>query len=388
MIFHQIKTFLRFLLAISFLVFLFSNCSSPTAHFSPKDKMLYDAADFLWKKQNADGGWHSETHGILKSGQSVSAFVFYNLLQVPDTIYTPSEKQLKTGLKFLRKHIKDGVLGHFDPIILDYPNYATAYALRIFLHFNKKEDQALIQQMVDYLVEQQFDESRGFSAAHAAFGAWGFGEKFLEDGNHGHVDLSHTRRILQSLQLADYQDNRLYLNALSFFSILQKNTSDQRLHPTGIPSKYATYDGGFFASSVTVSTNKGDILDEENPIYRSYATATADGILGLLATGLPPSDRRVQDALHWLIEHDELEFPEGIPQDDPNQWHRVMFFYHLAVRGQTYRAMNYEEDWENDFVNILLEKQLEDGSFSNPMGAANKEDDPLIATSLVLQVFF
>ena len=363
-------------------LFLFSTCTSPT--LSPKEKLLHDSVNFLWKKQNIDGGWHSETHGILRSGQSISAFVFHQLLQVPKEIYQPTNEQINNALTFIRTHCKNGILGHFNPIILDYPNYATAYALRILKHFDKAEDQVLIQEMQSYLLSQQFIEQRGFTSEHPAYGAWGFGEKFLEEGQHGHVDLSHTRRILQTLQLIDNQQDSVFFKSQQFLSLLQKKTTDSRLHPTGIPNQKVKYDGGFYASTVTVSTNKGDITNEENSYYRSYATATADGLLALIATGLSHEDQQVQDAFQWLLKHPKLEYPEGIPQDDPSQWHRVMFYYHLSVRAQAYHAMNHTGDWENKMVNILLEKQNKDGSFSNPMGAPNKEDDPLIATALVV----
>ncbi len=379
----NIKLYLIFILI--FKILFFTNCTSPT--LNSKEQVLHDAASFLWEKQNIDGGWHSETHGILKSGQSVSAFVFYQLLQVPNDIYQPSSEQIKKGLDFIRSRCTDGVLGHFNPIILDYPNYATAYALRIFKHFDYPEDQAIMDQMKTYLQGQQFTEQRGFILEHPAYGAWGFGEKFLDDGKHGHVDLSHTRRILQTLQLFDNQEDSSFSQSQHFLSLLQKNQTDTRLHPTNIPSDKIKYDGGFFASTATVSTNKGDIENQENPYYRSYATATADGLLALLAANVDSSDKRVQDAFQWLLNHPILDYPEGIPHDDPNQWHQVMFYYHLSVRAQAYRAMRHVDGWENDLVNILLDKQNTDGSFSNPMGAANKEDDPLIATALVVAGF-
>lgn len=363
-------------LYIPFFIILFSisfwSCFIYSNKVSHHDIIQTKAATFLWEKQNTDGGWHSETHGIMKSGQSVSAFVFYNLLQVPDSIYHPTDKQINSALDFLRTHSKEGVLGNFESLILDYPNYATAYALRIFKHFDKAEDQVLIQQMKDYLLSQQFIEHRGMDENHLAYGAWGFGEQYLEDGTHGHVDLSHTRRILQSLQLLE--DNELsntLKKSQTYLGRLQKRD--------------AQFDKGFFASTVTVSTNKGDLEDEQSESYRSYATATADGLLALIASGADKNDEYVMKAFQWLVEHPNIELPEGIPKDDPNQWHRVMFYYHLAVRAQAYEAMDYFT-YSEAFVNVLLQNQNENGSFSNPVGAANKEDDPLIATSFALQV--
>ena len=37
-------------------------------------------------------------------------------------------------------------------------------------------------------------------------------------------------------------------------------------------------------------------------------------------------------------------------------------------------------------VRALVGKQHDDGSFANPYGAANKENDPLLATAMVVQV--
>ncbi|MEM6964265.1 MAG: hypothetical protein AAF573_05835 [Bacteroidota bacterium] len=376
------KNITKHLLFIIFGIGVYA-CHAPA--ISQREQILTSAVDFLWEKQAADGGWHSETHGILKSGQSVSAFVFYNLLQVPKDIYQPTEEQITSALNFLRKNIKDGVLGNFDPLILDYPNYATAYALRIFWHFDLAEDQPLLDHMTQYLVQQQFTEQRGFSKNHPAYGAWGFGEKFLAESVHGHVDLSHTRRILETLQLLENQPDSIFKNSQIFLSLLQKDTTDTRSHPSGVSSDQVKFDGGFYASTVTVATNKGNLTAGENPLYRSYATATADGLLALLAAGVSQSDARVQAAFRWLLDHPRWEYPEGIPHDDFNQWHRVMFYYHLAVRSQAYRAMKHTKDWKNEIVNVLLGKQSADGSFSNPMGAANKEDDPLLATCFVLQ---
>jgi hypothetical protein len=32
------------------------------------------AAAYLWRQQSADGGWHSHTYGLLRSGQSLTRF--------------------------------------------------------------------------------------------------------------------------------------------------------------------------------------------------------------------------------------------------------------------------------------------------------------------------
>jgi hypothetical protein len=46
--------------------------------------------------------------------------------------------------------------------------------------------------------------------------------------------------------------------------------------------------------------------------------------------------------------------------------------------------MDFDGIWRNEMEVIVSEKQSEDGSFSNPNGAPNKEDDPLLATALAI----
>ena len=73
-------------------------------------------------------------------------------------------------------------------------------------------------------------------------------------------------------------------------------------------------------------------------------------------------------------------------QDHPAQWHRVLFYYHLGVRAEVYAALDELGDWRAAMVRTLSGKQRDDGSFANPYGAPNKEDDPILATALVLRV--
>ena len=92
----------------------------------------------------------------------------------------------------------------------------------------------------------------------------------------------------------------------------------------------------------------------------------------------------VQKAYQWLQNHPLLDRPEGIPTDDVFEWHRVMFFYHLAVRAEALSHFEGNPVFQAELVKILEEKQHTDGSFMNPFGGLNKEDDPLLATTLAI----
>ncbi len=371
-------------ICISLMISLLSACD----FFVPKpqnETVLQKACNYLWSKQSDDGAWHSETHGIMKGGESLAAFILWTLLEVPETDYRKPKKKIEIGLEFLRMHINsNGVLGLSDEYVMDYPNYATSYALRILSKYGNENDKPLIEKMKTYLISQQLTEKRGIRGSHLAYGAWGFGEE-LEKGMTGHVDLSHTRRVLQALRMAENVPDSTFLKSNYFLSLLQKQPSEKRLKPSAIQISNIPFDGGFYASSVTLGTNKGGLINlEQSEYYASYATASCDGLIALLASGHSENDKTVQAVYSWLINHPELNFPQGMDENDSGQWHLVMVFYHLAARAEAYKAIEHEGNWRTEIKSIISKKQMENGSFSNPNGAPNKEDDPLLATALAI----
>ena len=363
----------RFFL-VTLLACSLSGCDRPEP--SPADRLAL-AAEYLWNQQAEDGGWHSETHGLLRGGQAWTPFVLNALINVPEDVYAAPAGGIERGLQFIRDHTNAaGVLGLADPVVLEYPNYATAYALRVFAERGAPEDSALVRRMSEYLAGQQFTEQRGINPDHLAYGAWGFGETNLVVGEIGHVDLSHTRRVLQGLRAAGLADSSVYTNAIAFLHFIQKHPDDLRPQPPGrIQADTTIYDGGFYGSPTAEGINKGGVVageDGEPGYFRTYATTTADGILALLAAGHDSDDTVVQEAAGWLRAHPDWETPAGIPTDDPGQWHRVMFFYHLAVRAEAYAALDEPGPWRAELFQLIAQHQHEDGHFSNPDGARNR----------------
>ena len=148
-------------------------------------------------------------------------------------------------------------------------------------------------------------------------------------------------------------------------------------------------DGGFCSSSYTLSTNKADNRTHQ---CSSYATATADGILSLLTLPNTP-EHDLQRAVDWLIQNENWEEPSGITPNQPGNWEKVLHLYHISVRAQAYAKVEAlgllphttALKWRSDVVELLREEQAPDGSFSNPWGAPNKEDDPLLGTALIIR---
>ena len=259
------------------------------------EQVLNKATAYLHAKQSADGAWRSETYGLLKSGQSLTPFVLFALTESLTGNRQPDEEAIRKALGFLRiRSDPDGVLGRADPDFLDYPNYSTAYALRSFLRFGNEDDRARIGKMTSYL-EAQFSEEDGF-AKFSRLRRLGFGIK--EPTLSSFVDLSHTRRVLVSLAQVKPVNPKVR-GGPNAFSTFAKKPAGKKIPPypwlhqgkTGRPP----HDGGFFSSPTVAYANKGRTSRPKtgHAFYRSYATATCDGIL------CRPRDRQDRPPHHF-----------------------------------------------------------------------------------------
>jgi hypothetical protein len=358
---------------------------------APPPAALHRACAYLWAKQAPDGGWHSETQGLLRSGQALTPFVLHALLSAPPSACAPANDDATlSALSFLRRHVNaEGVLGVFDPDVAEYPNYSTAYALRCFARFGRPADRPLVEKMRAQLEREQYSAANGFGETSLAFGGWGFGGRHAA-GVTGHMDLAHTRRVLEALREAGTASPALYERALAFLRLMQRHPLETRPHPRPleVPANVAAgvrFDGGFFFSPIVLDANKGEVRgDPQGPYHASYATATADGLLALLAAGLSREDARVTAARDWLLAHERLDLPEGIPTGTPQEWGQAVYYYHLAVRAESYAALGIAARLRDSLPAELTPRQRADGSFANGRNHLMKEDDPLLATALAV----
>ncbi|MEL7249935.1 MAG: prenyltransferase/squalene oxidase repeat-containing protein [Bacteroidota bacterium] len=329
------------------------------------------AVQYLLDQQQSDGSWRSTTHGILKGGIPYTAYIADALQESGNASWTP--KRLAQAYSFLLERVdQQGAVGYEGSRVIEYPVYATAYAYRVAHHTGLPTSDSTLQKMQRFLLNQQFVQTRGIEPWHEAYGAWGFGELNLPNSEVGHVDLSHTRRVLEALRQSDLpEDHPVWKNASVFLDRIQNP------------------DGGFCSSSHTLGANKADDQDHK---CVSYATATADGVLALASLPHPPTES-LQAAANWLLNNENWKAPSGITPERPGNWDKVLFYYHLAVRAQAYHVLEdlsllpakKSRKWRAELTTALQDRQKVDGSFSNPWGAPNKEDDPLLATALVIR---
>lgn len=345
------------------------------------EQAISRSVEWLWQQQSDDGGWHSNTHAVLRDGIVLTPYILYNLVQNP-SYCQGKEKQIDAAVAFISHSLRGD--DREEKIALEhYPVYSAAYALRV-LHALKTETD-LQQSIADYLYRQQFCEQRGFSKDSLVYGGWGFGEPDLKTGRHGHVDISHTRRVLEALHETSLQREASDEAALYFIKSVQRDTSDHRLYAGCHDRTQIPFDGGFISSSVTLGTNKSTVITSAGgDHYPSYATSTCDGFMALHALGLHQSSS-YQDAKDWLLKNRSITTVEGLTQNHSDQWSDIMHYYHLAVRAEVMSIIDPDGQWREDVKKTFIREQSPSGYFINPLGGVNKEDDPLMATIFCLQ---
>lgn len=332
---------------------------------------LRHAVSWLWSHQEADGGWHSHTYGLLRSGQALTPFALDALLQVPEDVYPQPRDQVDRALAFIKSHTRpSGALGTSDPDIPDYPNYATALAVSAVCRAHRPGWQTQIAPMVQYLRQQQFTEQNGWHPADPVYGAWGMGGARRTPPATGHVDLSMTRYVLDALRAGGVADPDPTFAAAKIFIARCQNFN---------PQNPAVSDGGFFFSTTEADTNKAG---QDGDHFRSYGTTTADGILALIDTGAALSDPRLAAARQWLTSHHHDMAVPGFVGEARQRWPAGLAFYYSAASSQAFHTLGITAG--DGVPEGLRRTQLRDGSWINPVNLV-KEDDPLIATPFAIR---
>ena len=319
----------------------------------PGNNPLNNAARYLWSQQANDGGFHSTTYGLLRSGQSLTPFALVALLGVPDSESLTSRGAVDRSLAFMKSNTNsEGALGMMDDSAADYPNYATALAVCAMIKARRPGYEKVIESMVAQLRTQQFGEANGWDSKQAPYGGWGMGGPIHRPPEAGHVDLSMTRHVLEALRISGVPpSDPAIVRALIYLERSQNP------------------DGGFFFSPVNPEINKAG---EDGGRFSSYGTTTADGVLALRAAGISDEDPRIAKAITWLKDHHQPDRAPGFDDGTDQPWASGLRFYYAHAISQALPELRVE-----------LPPQAEDGSFRNPVNLV-KEDDPLIATTFAL----
>ena len=210
-------------------------------------------------------------------------------------------------------------------------------------------------EMAQWVAAAQYQDANGFDDSQPAFGGWGF-DAPQSPGKPGHMDLAHSRRAMQALAAISVleQDHDATLprqqvaRRLEQFSARRSETPSgggaselRRMMARPVPRRRLLSMAGFIFRPSCWTRTRAAFENEPAPHWRSYATATCDGVLALLAAGVPRDDERVTAAAAWLRVHGNLSYPEGVPSDGAEPWAAAIQFYHYAVRAEAYRALDW-----------------------------------------------
>ena len=110
---------------------------------------------------------------MLREGEALTPFVLDALLRVDPQVCKPPPRAIDRALDFMRPRIDaSGMLGVSDPELLEYPCYATAFAVRCFVLAGADSDRVLLERMCTALHRKQFQESVGYGRRSENFPTW------------------------------------------------------------------------------------------------------------------------------------------------------------------------------------------------------------------------
>lgn len=354
-----------------------ASCSKERLASLGRRDALRSAAAYLWERQADDGGWHSTEYGLLRSGQSLTGLVLNALLDIPTSLSDLPPDRMMAAVSFLMHHIDgDGAVGRMDPDVADYPNYATALALKAVCRAPMPLRTFSPFALVECLRRQQFSEANGWTPDDAAYGAWGMGGDVRTPPTPGHVDLSMTRHVLEALAVSGVPvGDPAFEKAAAFLKKCQNFIPG--VEPRG--PDIADRDGGFYFSPVVVDANKAG---RHSTGFRGYGSPTADGILSLVAIGRGLDDARLRAAADWLVSRHSDESVPDFDDITVGKSTRGLWFYYAAASTTALSKLGLP--LQPALTPALLERQRGDGSWVNREKRV-KEDEPLIATALAVR---
>jgi hypothetical protein len=340
--------------------------------------------DWLVAQQGEDGGWHSKTYGQLKDGAGVTALILESLSVVPAIVQGKLRGAIRKAFAFLDRGLaKRGTVAGPDGS-LDFPTYAAALWLtaRQRLTIEGSRYDLWRAKLVEYLVQAQVTEPRGFAADSPSYGGWDFLGRGDAQGITTGTNISVTRYVVEALH-GDLEWQRATNGSHSLTEIRGMQKSLELAKAYALRCQQS--DGGFaFTCEPASLNNKAAYSDTELTKPRSYGTATCDGIRTLIACGAKADEEPVAKAVAWLAKRTGLELVPGFEGFPPEAgWNRGLRFYYYASLSRVLPQFPLaDRDARREALRKhVVSLQKDDGSWINESDRM-RENDPLIATSL------
>lgn len=332
-----------------------------------------------------DGGWPrkgSEGFGV---DVALSALCLKALVELPEPIREGHVAAIDSAVEQVLRHQspEGAIVGAADR--QHYRTYATALTLQALTRLGPAHAER-VQVMRDFLVRAQLDDEEGFSDYDFPFfGAW----NYYDQNRRATIraDVSGTAYAAEAISRAGVAP--VSTTARSALLFLRRA---QNLPLPGVSEEEAALLDGGFSFAPRDSKAGRVVLGADRIVYRSYGSATADGLRALLALGVPRDDERVQAALGWLGRNFSLRANPGFPQGNDGVLERGIYFYWLdgltdALGKAGVEALTAKDGkpvrWRDEVARRLISLQRPDGSWEGEVAVMN-EDDPAQATAFAL----
>jgi hypothetical protein len=357
------------------------------------DRSLSSAARFLVERQDPHGAWRSDQYAPFREGSALTPLVMHALCCVADLPeFTAAYGK---GSDYLAGRARpDGTIDE-GPHGLSYPVYTSSLAIRVLSEARNLRHRAARDAWLKYLRGRQMTEELGWQPEDKEYGGWGYSIPLPQKPRPGalalpvEANLSATVFALTALRAAGCTpDDPAFPKALTFVKRRQNFSDDPAL---GDP---IYDDGGFDFIYDDGARNKAGLAGKDSAgrdRFHSYGSTTADGVRGLLACGVPGDDARLRAARQWLEARFHASSHPGTYVEAREGLRNSVYYYYAWSLAEAAHSLGTGKarmsegglSWAEALAEELMRRQAECGSWTNPAGA-QREDDPLVATSLAM----
>ncbi len=328
---------------------------------------------FLSGRQSPDGAWRSAHYGFFRGGDALTPLVLMALRS------SPEDEAAARGERWLDA-LTDRLATREAPWLeLRYPLFSASYAARFYSSRGDSPRAAVWGGIIESL---QLTAALGWPAEDPRHGAWGDASTppqrppGAELPDMLNPNLSATIYAVQGLAAAG-RPERAKLAAPFLARCQNFGTGEKEFD-----------DGGFFFAVEDPVRNKAGVAGRDKSgreRYRSYGSATCDGVLAMLALGSAPDDARVAAGLRWLKERTQRFAHAGQWPADRADSGRAHLYYYAQALAQV--LANCNEPWATDRRHVLAaglaKAKAADGSWSNA-DPESCEDDAIVATAFAV----
>lgn len=338
---------------------------------------------WLASKQQPGGFWAQTEHPAL------TAMVLTAFQGDPSGFYKRKyEQNIKLGYEYLASNVKpDGSI-----YVKDLKNYNTALSMLAFLVANNIAYEPILKNGRKFLISQQDDFGDKGMGDHPLDGGMGY------SGSYKNSDINNTTLALEALHYTRYLKsdvaNDPETKDLNWKAAAQFISRTQNL-PGSNDQPFASGDpdnkGGFVyfpENSMAGQTT----LPDGKVAYRSYGSASYNGLLSLTYAQVDVKDPRVRAVLDWLSRNYSLDENPGMGQAG------LFYYYHMMAKGLSLAGVDTltlkdgtKFKWRPALAKRLIDLQASDGSWINQQNGRFWERDPHLVTAhalLTLEILY